>query len=538
MPLKFDVTNNAGETKPIDVNMLAKTLASKGEQVQGVSPDGMSISIIGKNGLVNVPVQQAFSDLGFQAANPKPIDADYSQVSPESRAAIEALGDPNLQKAYLQESLARKGIDGAKVIGQGRDYFYFDPKVGKYVALTNNPNWDVSDLAEAGVAAPKVVGSILGGTLGATLGAAGGPAAVAGGIGGAAAGSAAGSALARGAVAAMNPEVKNMISEHPGTVMKEIGKGAAFDAAGYGIPMAGGALAGKMFGKGAQALAENGLASTAARGAGWVGENAGRVVNKVAGAVDTPLGADIVAGMGPVTGDVMGAGMMAQLPSQAVRGAANGMGWLGERQTLKSLFPEAAAKLRANSEMLTKPLTTPSNFTNEFGKGAQNIANKMKYRPGPSATDGGTETVMGNLGSAIKRKILKPSYDEARKYGMTAEEALNVAKESSPSADKWAGGMRSAGRGLENLENFGKQVEAIGVAPVKAAAKAAKYGGYALGKGGSLLKAAGTIGQPIENRLLMSHGAEELYNDLQPKRPWQKEPNQSSINSVLASYDL
>jgi len=214
MPLEFDVSGPSGQEQGVSVDNLVQLLSQDGEQVLNVSPDGLTLQVMGMNGPISVPTEQAWQSYGLQVTGSKPTQADYSQVNPAHRAAIEAIGDEDLKKVYLEGALKKQGIKNPQIMGNGRDFFYFDPQFGKYVALTNNPDWDKSDLAEAGAALPRIAGSIVGGAAGALAGN------IPGGMAGAAAGGALGNTAAQGLVGYFNPDAGQVMSQNMGKMAK------------------------------------------------------------------------------------------------------------------------------------------------------------------------------------------------------------------------------------------------------------------------------------------------------------------------------
>jgi len=162
----------------------------------------------------------------------------------------------------------------------------------------------------------------------------------------------------------------------------------------------------------------------------------------------------------------------------------------------------------------------------------------LRYDPKAPILDGATETVFGNAGKILQKRMIRKDSLVGKAYGLSDEESMAAAMAGNPRAQQVADLSRSLGRGVQNLENFGKTVEKMGATPVSAALKTAKYGGYVMGKSGSALRAAGTVMQPVENRMLSRYGSEELYDYMRPKSPWQKRHDQSTMEPVLASHDL
>lgn len=528
MTVKFDVQGPSGEAQGVELDTIIGMIEQDGEQVMNVSPDGVMIQVMGKAGPANVPVQQILQDYGLTASNVMPTTPDYSQVSPAHRAAIEAIPDEDLKKAYLESALKKQGIKNPQILGNGRDFFYFDPQFGKYVALTNNPDWDMSDLAEAGVAAPRVLGSLAGGAAGAAVGN------IPGGMAGAAGGGALGQAAAQGLVGYFNPEAGQVMSQNFGTMAKHGAVNAGVDALAFGIPAGGAKLLGPAL--------EKGAISSVAKGLGSGMESAGGAVSKVARAVDNPIGQNLTSSFIPGAAEASTAGIMGQLPGQAIRGVSRGLGWLGEREGMQHVAPEIAASMRRVSQNLLKRSPTgPSPVS-----GAQRMASFLGGKSPQARPVASSEDILGNAAEMISgrtgmRRGVMDLYKAGRDIGQNRADALGAAKamyaEKAAGVQKAGGIGRAIGRGVQSVEDLGRGLENVGNAVAGTVLKGARAGGYVTGKVGQAVKAAGTVGQPIENRLLTRYGAEEAYNRMKPKRPWQIGADQDTINSVLASSD-
>ncbi len=137
---------------------------------------------------------------------------------------------------------------------------------------------------------------------------------------------------------------------------------------------------------------------------------------------------------------------------------------------------------------------------------------------------GSTEDVLGNIGEMFgkddeyKKKLLNEYMNMRLGKGpgqhIPAEEAIVAARNSVPLPEKaqlYREIGRKVGRGVQNLENFGKSVESAGVAATGGILKGAQVGGYLGGKGGAALKAASTLAQPLEVKSGLRYGAEEFW---------------------------
>lgn len=481
MTVKFDVQGPGGQEQDVELDAVIGMLQQDGEQVTNVSPDGMTLQIAGKAGPVSVPVAQVLQNYGLTASNAIPTNPDYSQVSREHRNAIVNIPDEDLKKVYLQSALQKSGIKNPQILGSGRDFFYFDPTYGKYIALTNNPDWDESDKEELYASGPRIAGSIVGGA----LGAAAGPMGIAAGS---ALGGFLGNTGSQAINAYFNPESRNVMAENMGTMAKQAGVNAVIDAGAGLIP----AKVPAMF-------------SGAARGAGRVMQGAGKVIGGAAKLADNPVGHNIASSVIPVAAETTTAGLLGQLPGQAVRGITKGMGWLGEREGLKQAFPGMASRLRGLSEsLLTTPLPAKSNI-------AEEVAAKLGGKAVEGVPVGATERILRGAGEKIARRVAPNRVEQFGELG------------------------GKLGRAIQSVEDASRGLEAAGNVAGAGLIKGIRSTGYVTGKTGQAVKAAGTAFAPLENRLIGRYGAEEAYDYLKPKRPWQMTGDQDTINSVLAS---
>lgn len=515
MALEFDIQGPGGNEKAVPIDSLVEMLTQDGEQVLNVSPDGMMIQVAGMNGPINVPTQQAWQSYGLQVSGLKPTQADYSQVSPAHRNAITAIEDEDLKKVYLEGALKKQGIKSPQIVGSGRDYFYFDPQFGKYIALTNNPDWDASDIQEFAAAGPRVAGSILGGALGAGAGPVG--------IGaGAAIGGALGSSASKALSGYFNPEAGQVMSENLPTMGKQVGIDAVVDAATAGI-----------------GSKVPGLLSGAAKTGGRVLEAGGGLLNKAAKFVDkTPWLKNIASTFIPGAAEWTTAGLLGQIPGQAIRGAARGVGGIGESKFMQSLAPDVASRMKTLSQQLLRRSggTAPGM--------AEEIAGKIAGKAPGARSVGTAEDVLGNLGELLSgrtssRHGIADLYKAGRNIGQSRRDALEGAKamyaEKTAASQKMGDIGRAVGRGVQTVEDASRGLESAGNAVASGLLKGARATGYVTGKLGQAVKAGGTVAAPVENRLLGRYGAEEAYDYMKPKRPWQMTENPDTMKSVWAS---
>jgi hypothetical protein len=357
-----DITTNymddQGQEQSIDTDALARGMAQSGYQVVGKSPDGQELTIQDEKGQFKMHVHDVLHNMGYQVKGsmPKPDSTDYGGINLEHRMAVTELPDDDAKKAYIEAKVKRQGVDNPMVIGQGRDWFYFDPDQGKYVALTHSPHWDMkslgADMGEALPIAAHAVGAVGGGIAAGAAGLTGGPMAIPAAMAGAAGGGALAEGGIRAYLAGIDPEYRNTLSL--GEQLKEIGLSAAPDAAlagGGGLLVKG---AGKLFGSagkaGVQSLLKGPVSSAAqatGEGLAGVGDIAGTVGKGVA---NSELAQQGLASMLPGTSTAQLAGMAGKLPEQVITAVPRVGKWLSKTNAAKSaLGEEGAANLGAKA---------------------------------------------------------------------------------------------------------------------------------------------------------------------------------------------
>jgi hypothetical protein len=551
MALQFNVVNPEGVEGQVGVNDIVQQLQGSGEQILGVSADGSTIKMQDATGEFEAKTEDVLKDLGWQIQRAAPINPNYSAVNSDWRQAITMLPADDHKRAYLEGQFKKAGMGNVNIVGTGRDWYAFDPESNQYLALTNNPEWDSSDVREGLVTAPRVAGSVIGGAAGAVMGGGANPltGAVGAGLGGGAA-----DALTRAYGASRDPLLKEIMTGDMGAMAKDVGINAGLDAltqgAFLGIPKVAGALAPEL-GQGVKSFLQSGPLSTAAKAVGGFAEEGGRIVNKAASVVDRPIGREVTAAFIPIAGEASAGGMALQLPGQAVRGFARGIGALGESQTMQKIAPGIAQKMQQGSRQLLRPRERmTSNFSNEVSKSADEMGRWLGGdvpQTGPRVAS--TEDIMGNMGEALgmsgsqrelNRQRFMESYKMARQYGIKAKDAKFIAEEASERAVPQAAKNmrevgRKVGRGVQNLENFGRGVEKIGTGIASGALKGVRAGSYGVGKGGWGVKNLGKLGAPIENKLYMRYGAEEMLDpQISPSDPWQRRRNRDKLGVILA----
>lgn len=177
MTVKFAITTADGQEGELTADSVMNQLGQAGYNPQGVSPDGMNITLVDDQGEYTKPIAEIAQQLGHQVGSITPENPGIDNVSPQLRFAVENLDDDDDRRSFLQAKVDRMHGPGApRVMGQGSDWHYFDPVMGQYQALTNAPGADMSDISEAVTTGGKILGSAVGfaGSGGNPLGAAAG----------------------------------------------------------------------------------------------------------------------------------------------------------------------------------------------------------------------------------------------------------------------------------------------------------------------------------------------------------------------------
>lgn len=229
-PLKATYTDENGDDQTIDAHDIANQLKAKGAPVLGYTPDGSAITYQTPQGQPGqMPLDTAMAKLGYQVKDMQPDDnaIDDSNVNIGYRLGIKYLQNDQDKKDYLQAKLAKEGQPNANVIGSGSKFYTFDPNKGMYRALTSGQGLGMADVADHGIDAAQTALDIAP----EALGIAGGP--IGEGLA-SAAGSAIGDTLARGGIAAMDPDAAarmNVGDQAEETAMNAAGAGVLGGAA-------------------------------------------------------------------------------------------------------------------------------------------------------------------------------------------------------------------------------------------------------------------------------------------------------------------
>lgn len=492
-------------------NDLAQAFAAQGYQNPSLSQDGQTLTLVDpQGGQADVNIAEYLASKG-KVTGMKPADGmvNYDLVDNGARRGIAALGNhEDLKKLYLQAHLRDQGMGDAKVVGSGDDYYFFDPKSGKYHALTNKPGLDLTDANEFGVDALEntlgIGGSLAGGISGGALGSAAGPL---GTIAGGAAGSAAGGSLGRGlfdaGAAVLDPNLRKLIGSEEFQTGRA--KQAGFDALGGGLAGGVGAIAPK--------LLSSGIASGAAKGAGSTAEGVGGVVAGGAKYLNSDAMIPKLVRAG-AENFVPGTGQL-QIPALLARSGELVPGGMkaGNRAAnalYRNSFPaseEGFAKAAQSfgdagfSSPLVRAGETLTPYQETLAKVAEGTASRgFSVAPRASRAD--------KLAAFMARD--KAATQVLRESGV--RDSINTLAR----GGRVEGAAKGVAEAAELASKGGRAIDAINAGAVKGTIGAVGGVGRGVQAAGRGLKNAGTVAAPLENRTLINQAL-----------PWASEESQS-----------
>lgn len=552
---QYEGPNGPGQ---LDNAQAMQMLAAAGYQPQSVSPDGLTVTLVDQQGPYQVAIADALAEHGNKVTGVAPLNFDSENVQHDWRAAVEFLPDEASKKAYIEARMKRNGVENPMVIGQGSDYFVFNPNNGQYIAVTNVPGMDMSDAWTALSQGGRMLGSAVGGALGAAGGTAALPVGgtIVGGAAGAAGGSAAFDTLARGGMALADEDFRTIAGQNMGKMAADVAGNAAWEGlggAGVGI-----------LGKAAKAFSP---ISTTAKTAGLVSEGAGSLANMTGKALTSPLGRQLGQIGVPAADTIGAAGWLMQAPDILSRGAAKGLGYLGKSETMRRISPGMAAGLRNTSRGLLAPRPRATDSV----RVAEEVAARFGgTAPGTQAT---ARDVLGNLAEGVGTKVNQSlghagreverqaaleayqkaiasgaSYEQARRSGIKA--AVGAAEKGFDSAQRWGRAGEVIGEGVEGLRTMGQGLEKTAEGIVAGAGYGLRGAGATAQGFGRGARIAGTVGQPLEARAWTSlagqnygrplsresdmEWGEELDRRLNPS--WRRKGAPRMSEEILASY--
>lgn len=512
MALEYAVHGDDEDSYTTTPDELAQEFLKAGAKNASVTPDGTTLHVSdAQGGVRELDIKQLLEAQGNQVGfKPQEDKVDYDSIDPSYARKLELIGnDESSRQMLLKSQLGAKGIKDAKIIGQGDDYYYFDPETNKYKALTNKPGMDMSDIYRAIPGIASGIGAIGGGLAGAA-GGAGLLSIPAAGLG-AAGGSMAMRNLMRMTEGHMDPEFDKVLRRNDPTFdevksgnlrpetknyLSEEGHHAAVDG------IAG--MVGNLPIPFLQSGLNNGIASRTAQGVGKLAEVGGGAVkgatDYLAGPGGVPSFAREMMAQASPLGPIKNAAWAAQageLLPMSVRGAAKGAEKLGQMLDGQAYN----ASLRGSSE---EALASPA-LRDKIWNFSQRAKSKALA---PEAEEGLAQSAERNYNNFFSRKAGEATTKKpiAGVSDANIEQTMaNLARGNGSEAS-----LNKLGQGLQTASNLGKATDKGidrlvrgGLNTVGGVANVAK-------QGGKVLNRVGRVTAPLENRALLQYGNEEL----------------------------
>ncbi len=489
-----DAEGNAGE---ITTSGVYQQLQQAGYPVTGVSADGMEFHFSDPRGEYSMAIPDIMKNLGHEVNYVEPTAPDTSKINLGYRAAISRLPDDDAKKAYIESKLKREGVENANVIGNGRNWHFYDPNTNQWHALTNTKDWDMADLAEGGIEAvhglSAAAGGIAGGYSAGTLGA----------MGGAAGGGALSEAAMRGALNYADPEYSDVTTL--GGQAKDIALGAGLDAGMVGGTMLLGSAAQPLLKnlskETLQRIATTGIGSTIMKGVGNMTKAAGHLTGAAGKATDNSLVREGIKAVTPGLSQAQMASTALQAPEWITGATAKAaQKAAGSRAAESVLGKETAQGLKEGAEeILTKqaPASWYENLNRHF-RGSAADAPKVR-----------SSDILGNAAEKGAGKVAGKINAHQMSKGVDAGDLLN-AEEIAKTAGQYG---RNTGKVFESMGTVGRNIDKASDVAVKGMGAGLKAGGAAMKGAGNAAYVAGSVAQPFENAALASYGARALGQD-------------------------
>lgn len=507
MPLNYKIEGADGNEMSMAADQVVNDYQNAGYQNVSLSQDGQTFTATDPK--TGQPMDANLSDLiAAQYGKVKssvPQNVDYNGVNKSWRAAIEALpNDASVRKAYLQTKMDGLGFKDRKIIGDGEDFYSFNPETGKYSALTNSPGLDMSDVAGFLPSAARMVGAIGGGALGGTAAAAAGsvvPVAgtVAGGIAGAATGAAAGGALAdegmRKVAGFFDSDFKNTMNN----MSEEQQSGNRREQAGRALLDGGTGGFSRIPGV-AKALNKMAPTSWFARGAGKAADVGGRIAGGAGKFVaENDLARGVATTMTPGLGQAQQAGLImraGELPGLINKGVQK----VAQRFAPKSGVAEAAGEFMKPRAV---PYTGVDKFASKATKFMQGGAEEAGQAIVPAKA--GVKDTITNMFSKTGSKLDERAFANSGNVTGYQDILENLGK--------------NAGGGLQNMSTVGKGIEKGADNIMKYTAKGVQKSGEGVAKAGRGLNKLGRVAQPFEGRVILNRGVPQMAEEAQDAIP-------------------
>lgn len=472
-----------------------------------MSPDGMTGKITQNGeefeGSIRDIIEQDYGKV--LSALPSSDATDYSTIDNALKSGIAQFSSDSLKSKYLNIAMENAGIQDAKIVGSGDDWFRYDPATGTYAALTNKPGAELSDALTYAPQAARFVGSALGSAPGVLSSMATGPVGLAAAAGGAAAGGLAGKQLSSFIQQQLDPNfdqtMKQLTSEEVGTILKDTGVEALTDAVGGVIPGVALKPVQEFFAKGALT-----------RGLGWgargaeAGTKAAQQLAKLGSQSELVRGITTAVAAPPVAA-VQGAGFLMQAPQWL---GTKGLGYLGKGLD-KLGYKNAAASI-------SRAASNPRGKADFVEEGVKDFANL--FMPDgiagrelrPQARD-----MFGNLSEEFAEGLFQRGVKNLDNIADPAEAAKELTRlqnqrfnlpKMGEIVGRTADASATLGRGLEQAVDKGAKV----------GFQALDKGMGAASAGARTVRTAADIAAPLEGRAYLQ-GA-KLYSEEQ--LPWRR----------------
>jgi len=530
--LDITIQSPDGQEVVVTDRSVMQNLQEAGMNPVGISADGNTIEFADPEGQFEVDTIDVLRSYGYNVIGIKPAMPNENTVDLGLRAAVTKLPDDDAKQAYIESKLRKAGFDEPRVIGQGRDWHFYNPHDGEWQALTNRQDWDISDLVEVGMQAPAVLGGVAGGALGGVTGAG------VGAIPGAALGGGVGESLTRSAVAALDPEFADATTfqEQAGEVAKEVGLGLATMGVLKGAGKLGSAAMGKAMPL-AKAPIPRGPISSALTGVGMTGQAAGAVARKGFGTLAKPLPTDVAQFMVPGVGQVAEAGFLAELPKYATRGLPKAMNWVSQKTGLSKLGN--IAEELATSRGIQRPLyervgkTLAQEADEPFEASSREIMGNIMERMGAPLGRMQRERIIKGIDDDLLQKYLSRELSEEQLSALNRELSRAVGAPMEMGARFGRMGEK-AGEFVEQLGRVGEATTRATRGITRGLFRAGEGMGRAAEETGRGLRAAGSIGGPLESygltREALRTGGDALRNrykepELPPYLRQKQQPN-------------
>lgn len=490
MSVQFTVEMQDGSSLEVGPERVVNDLTAAGIPAK-LSGDMMNVEYEIDGQRLTRPVKDLLADtVGPVSGFSFMPNANFDMLDSELRMAVESLPNDSMRKKYLEFAMTGQGIENPQIVGMGRDWGVVDPSTGELKALTNHPEFDMSDLGTVATEAVRFLGAGLGGAAGVAAG--GGLLSVPASAAGAMAGSGLAQSAMQGILAGTDESYAKLLgslsSEEQMALASNIAKSATIDAAGAGFGGAVGYGISKAFPGFARALGSAPISRTVEKGS-KLAEDVANVTAQTARGVNTPLGRGVFAEVGPGLGAAQLGGFAAQAPAAAVRVSPKVANWFRRQFDIPEVaedlikpvdrFGEKAARAFRRGfgdEPLYQDVqgkTAADIMADTFGKLGQGIGARKNNRIANKVAEEAYQNLTGGVGPVQPSKL---AMEQSRLRDL-AKEAENYAKKYKKAGEKFG---TYAGRTVEAVGAAGRGVERTVDALAGTGLRAAEYGARGL----------------------------------------------------------